>query len=141
MRSDELTESCKCRVLRVDREGEAEITCGVLVPDIGEGRIWERGETFKRGVHLRACAFKEDTTARDEERVAREDGPDGRRRCVRGAVGHVVADRVLCVAGRCEAPAKTLMGQRRAKLWIYCEERDVLDIECVADGELIVAFD
>ena len=115
MRSDELIESRKRRVLRVDGEGKAEITRGVLVPDIGEGRVWERGETFKCGVHLCARAFKEGTTARDEERVAGEDGTDGGRRCVRGGVGHVVADRVLCMAGRCETPVKTAQSQRRKR--------------------------
>jgi hypothetical protein len=105
IRGDELPESRKRCVLWVDGEGEAEITCGVFVPDVGDGRVWERGETFKRGVHLCACTLKEDTTTCDEERVAREDRTDGRR-CIRGGVGHVVADRILCVAGRCETPVE-----------------------------------
>lgn len=104
VRSDELPESRQRRILRVDGEGEAEITRGVLVPDVGERRVWEGGETFKRGVHLRARTFEEDAAACDEERVAREDGTDGR--CVRGGVGHVVADRVLGVAGRCDTPVE-----------------------------------
>lgn len=116
MRRDEFPESRKRCILRVDGEGEAKITCSVLVPDIGDGRIGERGETFKRGVHLCTCTFKEDTTACDEERVAGEDGTDGRR-CVRGGVGHVVADRVSCVAGRCETPVEParMAGVRKCK--------------------------
>lgn len=78
MRRDEFPESRKRCILRVDRESEAKITCSVFVPDIGDGRIWERGETFKGSVHLCACTFKEDTTACDEECVTREDSTDGR---------------------------------------------------------------
>ncbi len=47
--------------------------------------------------------------ARDEERVAREDHISGLSRSVRGGgrVGHVVADRVLGVAGRCDTPGES----------------------------------
>ncbi len=101
MGSDHLPEPRKRWIPRVDGEGEAEITCGVLVPDVGNSGVWERGETFECVVHLCACTFEEDATACDEERVAREDRTGGQgRRCV----GHVVADRVLGVARRCETP-------------------------------------
>jgi hypothetical protein len=122
VRGDELAEPRERRVLRVDGAGKAEIVRGVLVADVGDGRVGERGETLERGVHLGACALGESAAAGDEERVACEDdggglgcGRGGRRegrrrrarvRCrvrVRG-VGHVVADRVLGVAGRCETP-------------------------------------
>lgn len=118
VRVDELPESPKRRVLRVDGEGVAEITRGVLVPDVGDGRVWERGETFKRGVHLRARTFEEDAAACDEERVAREDRTDGRR-CVWGGVGHVVADRVLGVAGRCETPVEVKLSGGQGKMYFF----------------------
>jgi len=100
---NELPEPSERRVLRVNGSGEAEVARGVLVPDVGDGRVGEGAEAFERGVHLGAGALKEDTATGDEERVAGEDGTGGGRRRVRG-VGHVVADCVLRVAGRCETP-------------------------------------
>lgn len=78
------------------------------MPDVGDGGVWERGETLECGVHLCACTFEEDATTCDEERVA---GKDRTTRGLggglgRGRVGHVVADRVLGVAGRCETSGK-----------------------------------
>jgi len=116
IRSDQLSESRKRWIPRIDGEGESEITCSVFMPDVGDSGVWERGETFECVVHLCACTFKEDATACDEERVAREDGTGG---LGDGHVGHVVADGVLGVARSCET----------------------LDVECFADGKLIVAFD
>src|SRR5258708_14819029 len=110
VRGDQLPESRKRWIFWINGESEAEIACGVLVPDVGYRGVWEHGETFKRGVHLCACTFEEDATARDEERVAREDHTGGLgSRCVRGGrrVGHVVADRVLGVAGRCDTPGES----------------------------------
>ena len=101
VRSDEFAQPRQRRAPRVDGEREAEITCRVLVPDVRDGGVWERGETLERGVHLRACTFEEDAAACDEERVAREDCATGRLGVGVG-VGHVVTDRVLRVAGRCE---------------------------------------
>ena len=85
------------------------------MPDVGDSGIWERGETLECGVHLCACTFEEDATTSDEERVTRKDRTSGG--LGRGRVGHVVADRVLGVAGRCETSGKTYpgvgLGQRR----------------------------
>ena len=73
MLGDELSEPRERRVLRVDGTGESEVARGVLVPDVRDGRVGERGEAFERGVHLCARALEEDAAAGDEERVARED--------------------------------------------------------------------
>ena len=106
--SDELPQPRKRRVPLVDGEGEAEITCCVLVPDVGDSGIWERGETLECGVHLCTCTFEEDATTPDEERVTRKDRTTGG--FGRGRVSHVVTDRVLGVAGRCETSGKTYPG-------------------------------
>ena len=97
--SDELPQPHKRWIPRVDGEGEAEIARCVLVPDVRDSGVWERGETLECGVHLCACAFEEDATACDEKRIARKDRTGGRGR---GRVGHIVTDRVLSVTGRCE---------------------------------------
>ena len=106
MCSDELPQPRKRWVPLVDGEGKAEITRCVLVPDVGDSGIWERGEALECGVHLCACTFEEDATTSDEERVTRKDRTSGGR----GRVGHVEADRVLGVAGRCETSGKTYPG-------------------------------
>ena len=89
MRSDELAEPRERRVLWIDGEGEAEVACGVFVPDVRDRRVGQRGETLERGVHLGAGALEEDAAAGDEERVAREDGTGT---VCGGAFSHVVAD-------------------------------------------------
>lgn len=112
VRSDELAQPRQRRAPRVDGERKAEITCRVLVPDVGDGGVWERGETLECGVHLRASTFEEDAAACDEERVAREDHAAGGLGVGAGVgvgrrvVGHVVTDRVLRVAGRCETSGR-----------------------------------
>lgn len=103
---DEFAEPRDRCVLRVDGAREPEIGRGVLVPDVRDRRVGERGEAFKRGVHLRARALEKEAAAGDEERVAREDRSSVGGRGRRGGVGHVVADRVLGVAGRGETPIK-----------------------------------
>src|SRR6267142_808326 len=70
---DELAEPRERSVLRVDGAGEPEVTRGVLVSDVRDGRGGERGEALKGGVHLQSRALEEDAAAGDEERVARED--------------------------------------------------------------------
>jgi hypothetical protein len=65
VRVDELTEPHERLVLRVDGAGEPKVARGVLVPDVHDGRVGERG------VHFRGGALKEDAAAGDEERVAR----------------------------------------------------------------------
>ena len=112
--SDELPQPRKRWIPRVDGEGEAEITCCVLVPDVGDSGVWERGETLECGVHLRACTFEEDATTCDEERVARKD----RTTSGLGRVGHVVADRVLGVAGRCETSGQVRTPQGVGLGWV-----------------------
>jgi hypothetical protein len=110
------------------------------VPDVGDSGVWERGETLECGVHLCACTFEEDATTRDEERVAGKDRTTRRL----GRVGHVVADRVLGVAGRCETSGRypgVGLGQLRCPRRKRKKEKDGLDVESFADGELIVAFD
>ena len=109
MLRDELSEPRERRVVRIDGTGEPVVARGVLVPDVRDGRVGERGEAFEGGVHLRARALEKDAAAGDEEGVAREDGCSGdglggrgRTRRGGGVVGDVVADRVLGVAGRCE---------------------------------------
>ena len=111
MCSDEVPQPSKRWVLPVDGECEAEITCCVLVPDVGDSGVWERGEKLERGVHLCACTFEEDATACDEERVARKDHTSGGGLGF-GRVGHVVADRVLGVAGRCETSSIKAQGPK-----------------------------
>jgi hypothetical protein len=90
-------------VLRVDRRREAHVRARVLVPAVHRRRVRERGDVGERGDHLLGRALEEAAAAGEEERVAGEDGAG-----VRGARGGggccVVADRVLRVAGRGEAP-------------------------------------
>ena len=72
------------------------------MPDVGDGGVWERREKLEGGVHLCACTFEEDATACDEERVASKDRTRTTSGLGLGSVGHVVAYRVLGVAGRRE---------------------------------------
>ena len=146
MCSDELPQPRKRWASRVDGEGEAEITRCVLMPDVGDGGVWERGETPECGVHLCACTFEEDATTCDEERVARKDRTTGGLGLGLGRVGHVVTDRVLGVAGRCETSGKVTprtQGFGLAECYQRKREkgRDGLDVKRFADCELIVAFD
>jgi hypothetical protein len=73
-------------------------------------------------VHLCACTFEEDATASDEECVARKDHTTCGLGRGRGRVGHVVADRVLGVAGRCETSSKTYPGGWVGSGWVGLAE-------------------
>ena len=148
MLGDELSEPRERRVLRVDGTGESVVARGVLVPDVRNGRVGERGEAFERGVHLCARTLEEDAAAGDEERIAREDRSSDRGRGRRGFVGYVVADRVLRVAGRCKTSVCWAQPDRPQPLVSTGligggngTENDGLDVEGVSNGELIVAFD
>ena len=152
VRSDEFAQPRQRRAPRVDGEGEAEITRRVLVPDVGDCGVWERGEKLERGVHLCARAFEELAATCDEERVAREDRTRATTTTTtgRGRVGHVVADRVLGVAGRCETSGIKYKQPRRSDLAERPRDRaeidrkdrtDGPDVERFADGELVVSFD
>ena len=102
---DELLEAGERGVLGVDGLCEREVALRVLVAVVHDRLAGERREVGERGVHLGAGALEEAAAAGDEEGVAGEDAAGVRAR----AVGHEVADRVLGVARRGEAPARGVL--------------------------------
>ena len=99
---DELLQARERGVRGVDGLGEREVALRVLVPVVHDCLCGERREVGERGVHLGAGALEEAAAAGDEERVPGEDAA----RVAPALVCHVVADRVLGVAGCGETPGK-----------------------------------
>jgi len=63
---------CQSGVVGLQTRGECQIVYGVFVPAIHAGFVGQRGQPFKRGLHLRRIALEQPPAATGEQRISGE---------------------------------------------------------------------